>query len=69
MKYLYLEIRRKLCYISLTYETNKMCPKFIPVSYFAPIPVAARFKAWACGSSLAGIVGLNPAGVMDICLL
>jgi hypothetical protein len=34
-----------------------------------PIPVAARFKAWVCGRSLAGIVGSNPAGGMDVCLL
>jgi hypothetical protein len=34
-----------------------------------PIPVAARSKAWVCGSSLAGIVGLNSAGGMDVCLL
>jgi hypothetical protein len=34
-----------------------------------PIPVAARSKAWAYGLSLAGIVGLNPAGGMDVCLL
>jgi hypothetical protein len=25
------------------------------------IPVAVRSKAWACGSSLTGIVGSNPA--------
>ena len=30
------------------------------------IPVAARFKAWVCGRSLAGIVGSNPAGDMDV---
>jgi hypothetical protein len=24
---------------------------------------------WVCGRSLAGIVGLNPAGGMDVCLL
>ena len=34
-----------------------------------PIPVAARSKAWAGGRSLAGIVGSNPTGSMDICLL
>jgi len=34
-----------------------------------PVPVAARSKAWVCGRSLAGIVGSNPAGSMDICLL
>ena len=27
-----------------------------------PVPVAARFKAWVFGRSLAGIVGSNPAG-------
>jgi hypothetical protein len=26
-----------------------------------PIPVAVRSKAWACGLSLAGIMGSNPA--------
>jgi hypothetical protein len=28
-----------------------------------PIPVAARFNAWVCDRSLAGIAGSNPAGV------
>ena len=31
-----------------------------------PVPVAARSRAWVCGSLLAGIAGSNPAGVMDI---
>jgi hypothetical protein len=31
--------------------------------------VAAPCMAWAYGRSLAGIVGLNPAGGMDVCLL
>jgi len=34
-----------------------------------PIPVAERSKAWVCGRSLAGIVGSNTAGGMDVCLL
>ena len=34
-----------------------------------PISVAARSKAWVCGWSLAGIVGSNLVGVMDVCLL
>ena len=44
-------------------------------SYFAllckgkPPVVAARSKAWVCGSALAGIVGSNPAGCMDVCLV
>ena len=29
------------------------------------IPVAAWSKTWVCGRSLAGIVGSNPAGVME----
>ena len=33
-----------------------------------PIPVAARFKAWVYGRSIAGNVVSNPAGGMDICL-
>jgi hypothetical protein len=31
--------------------------------------VAARSKAWVCAGSLAGIVGSNPAGGVDICLM
>jgi hypothetical protein len=34
-----------------------------------PIPVIARPKAWVCGSSLAVIVGSNPARGMDVCVL
>jgi hypothetical protein len=31
--------------------------------------VAARSKAWVCGHSFDGILGSNPAGGMDACLL
>ena len=34
-----------------------------------PIPVATRSKARVCGRSTAGMVGLNPAGGMDVWLL
>ena len=34
-----------------------------------PVPVAARCKAWVCSRSPAKIVGSNPAGGMDVCLL
>ena len=37
--------------------------------YTRPFPVAARFKVWICGRSLAGIVGSDPAGGMDISVL
>jgi len=33
------------------------------------IPLAAPSKAWVCGRSPADIVGSNPAGGMDVCLL
>jgi len=29
--------------------------------------LATRSKHWVCGCSLAGIAGLNPAGVMNVC--
>jgi hypothetical protein len=38
-------------------------------SFVLPIPVAARSKARGCGSSLAGVAGWDPAGVMGVCLL
>ena len=34
-----------------------------------PVPVAARSKAWVFGRSFAEIVGSNPTGGMDVCLL
>jgi hypothetical protein len=40
-----------------------------PWIFRKPIPVAARFKAWVCGRSLARITVSNPAGSKDVCLL
>ena len=40
-------------------------PGFDPL----PIPVAVRSKAWVCGLSLTGIVGSNPTGGMDVCVV
>jgi hypothetical protein len=34
-----------------------------------PVPVAALSKAYVYGRSPAAIVGLNPTGSMDVCLL
>jgi hypothetical protein len=31
--------------------------------------MAVRSKAWVCGRSLTGIVGSNPAGGMDVCVV
>jgi hypothetical protein len=43
--------------------------KYPALEGILPVPVTARSKAWVCGRSLAGIVGSNPAGVLDVCLL
>jgi hypothetical protein len=34
-----------------------------------PIPVAVPSKAWVFGRSLTRIVGSNPAGGMDVCVM
>jgi hypothetical protein len=34
-----------------------------------PVPAALRSTAYVCGHSLAEIVGSNPSGGMDVCLL
>jgi hypothetical protein len=36
---------------------------------FVPVPVAAQSKAWVCCHSIAGVVGSNPTGGMDVRLL
>ena len=41
----------------------------IRYSLLKQITVAARSKAWDCGYSLVGIVGSNPAGGVDDCLV
>jgi len=41
---------------------------YIYIYKLSPVPVAARSKEWVCGLSLAGIVGSNPTGGMDVCL-
>jgi hypothetical protein len=43
----------KLCHIRV---------HFICCFHTTQIPVAARSKVWACGNSLDGIAGSNPAG-------
>jgi hypothetical protein len=48
------------CLISFEFNTHMI---------FEPVPVAARSKAWVCGCSLAGIVGSNSVGGMDVCFL
>ena len=42
---------------------------FLGVKQLGPIPVAARSKAWVYGRSLTRIVGSNPTGGMDVCVV
>ena len=41
----------------------------LPRAKQSPVSVAARSVTWVYGRSLAGIMGSNPAGVMDVCFL
>jgi len=43
--------------------------KKLAIDSLPPIPVAARSESWDCGFSLAGMVGSNLAGVMEVCLV
>jgi hypothetical protein len=52
-----------LLLIKIYVKINKV--KLIKV----PVPVAAGSKAWVYGRSPTAIVGSNPTGGMDICLL
>jgi hypothetical protein len=52
--------------INLRYAVNKI--KEVKRTKW-PITVAAGSKVWVFGRSPAGIVGSNPAGGMDVCLL
>ena len=42
---------------------------FIKLLMEKPVPVAAQSNAYVCGRSPAEIVGSNPTGGMDVCLL
>ena len=42
---------------------------FLPDIITVPVPVAARSKAQVFGRSPAEIMGSNPTGGMDVCLL
>ena len=49
---------------------DRRIPLFTCIIYpKLPVPVAGRSKAWVCGLSPAEIVGSNPTGGMDVCLL
>ena len=53
-------------YLSIRILVFQNCARYCTI---VPVPVAARSKAWDCGLSPAEIVGSNPTGGMDVCLL
>jgi hypothetical protein len=50
-------------------EVSKTLFNMAPKKQGGPISVAARSKAQVCGRALAEIVGSNPIGGMDVCLV
>ena len=63
----------KLSVLSLSERIIKRYKKYLLNAVgnytYVPIPVAVRSKAWVCGRSLTRIVGSNPTGGMNVCLL
>ena len=55
----------KLYFVS----TNLIWITFLLSNVPMPVPVATRSKAYVCGRSPAEIVGSNPTGGMDVCLV
>jgi hypothetical protein len=60
---------QRLIFLFKYVEVNILLLQFSTNIERVPIPVAVRSKAWVCGRSLTRIVGSNPTGGMDVCLL
>ena len=56
-------------YVGIFWRISAMHLYYITVNLCTPVPVAARSKAYVCCRSPAEILGSNPTGGMDICLL
>ena len=71
-----LQVFRIHLYLPVTFSMRASCYSHLihldfitPILIAQPVPVAARSKAWVCSRSPAEIVGSNPNGSMDFCLL
>jgi hypothetical protein len=60
-------VHRSLKHLSKNNTVNNNL--FLAIGLCRPIPVAVRSKAWVFGRSLTRIMGSNPTGGMDVCLL
>jgi hypothetical protein len=59
-------------HISINLGTGGLCYRANLISVriaLVPVPVASRSKTYVCGRSPDEIVGSNPTGGMDVCLL
>ena len=66
MEHVYSEVRVE------SFKCNASAPNFTfnkSLSFPSPIPVAARSKALVYDRSPSGLLGLNPAGSMDVSFL
>jgi hypothetical protein len=55
------------CRIHLTSTVRRLDSRYQnSAGTFMPLPLAASSKMWVCRHSLAGIVGSNPTGGMDV---
>ena len=66
MKHVTWLLLQKVLWTLVRTAVGKLTVGYEDVFDLLPIPVAARSEAWVCGRSLAGIVGSNPAGGMDV---
>jgi hypothetical protein len=57
---------RTLCKFHIRFKLT--CVLYIYM-ILRPVPVAAQSEAWVFGRLLAWVVGSNPTGNMDVCLL
>jgi len=56
-----------MLFININRPHYMVYSNLVCVLHRKPIPVAARWKTWVCGSSHTGIAGSNPAWCMDVC--
>jgi hypothetical protein len=66
-KYVRRLLLQKVLWTLVRTAVEKLTVGYEAVFNEQPIPMAARSEAWVCGHSLAGIVGSNPSGGMDVC--
>jgi hypothetical protein len=66
----FVEIGQRTCKKAHSHNTHTKANSILVGTATLSVPaVAARSKEWVCGRSPAEIVGSNPTGGMDVCVL